>query len=201
MSVPTSIVDLANACRASVLATVGFELDFEPETLPVLDHYVKNYERLAASAGGASDSATKAAPGQELLELLAPMCGAYYGEVLRHHFDGALRWHAPDDERALWRLEAEPVFLFFSPVDLALEVITQEDVAGGHLRVRTEDREAVRGALDTFGEVRDADYYSFTVRYEVFEQVLETLGRRARERDERRRFEAADYDAFVVHDR
>ena len=35
------------------------------------------------------------------------MCGAYYGEVLRHHVDGARRWHAPDDEHALWRIEAD----------------------------------------------------------------------------------------------
>jgi hypothetical protein len=66
--------------------------------------------------------------------------------------------------------------------------------------VRPNDREAVRAALELFGDVRDTDYYSFTVRFEVFEQVMETLGRQARERSERRFWESAEYDAFVARE-
>ncbi|MEZ4246831.1 MAG: hypothetical protein R3B99_01110 [Polyangiales bacterium] len=39
----------------------------------------------------------------------------------------------------------------------------------------------MRAALELLGDVRDSDFYSFTVRFEVLEQVLETLGRRAQE--------------------
>ncbi|MCB9634080.1 MAG: hypothetical protein H6721_18320 [Sandaracinus sp.] len=203
MSVPTTIVDLANACRASVLATVGVELDFEPETLPILDHYAKNHATLAV--GDPLERAPKSRSddaSDELVGLVAPMCGAYFGEVMRHHFDGVFRWYAPDDEHAVWRLEAEPIFLFFNPVGVALEVMEQEDAAGwgAHLRVRPNDREAVRAALELLGDVRDSDYYSFTVRFEVLEQVLETLGRRAQERGERSYHESAEYDAFVARE-
>ncbi len=216
MSVPQTVLDLATACRASVLATVGVELDFEPETLPILDHYAKNHRELAAgekvrpgkrkkSAADPADQGKKSASGKaesdELLGLVAPICGAYFGEVLRHRFD-AMRWNAPDDDHGLWRLEAESVFLFFNPIGTAVEVIEEKDAPGwgAHLRVRPTDREAVRSALELFGDVRDTDYYSFTVRFEVFEQVMETLGRQARERNERRFWESAEYDAFVARE-
>lgn len=206
MSVPQTVLDLATACRASVLATVGVELDFEPETLPILDHYAKNHRELAAGEKvrpgkrKTKSTASGKAESDELLGLVAPMCGAYFGEVLRHRFD-AMRWHAPD-EHGLWRLEAESVFLFFNPIGTAVEVIEEEDAPGwgAHLRVRPTDREAVRSALELFGDVRDTDYYSFTVRFEVFEQVMETLGRQARDRNERRFWESAEYDAFVARE-
>jgi len=206
MSVPQTVLDLATACRASVLATVGVELDFEPETLPILDHYAKHHRELAAGekvrpGKRKTKTTTGKVESDELLGLVAPMCGAYFGEVLRHRFD-AMRWHAPDDEHGLWRLEAESVFLFFNPIGTAVEVIEEKDAPGwgAHLRVRPNDREAVRGALELFGDVRDSDYYSFTVRFEVFEQVMETLGRQARERSERRFWESAEYDAFVARE-
>jgi hypothetical protein len=207
MSVPQTVLDLATACRASVLATVGVELDFEPETLPILDHYAKNHRELAAGEKvrpgkrKTKNTAAGKAESDELLGLVAPICGAYFGEVLRHRFE-AMRWHAPDDEHGLWRLEAEPVFLFFNPIGTAVEVIEEKDAPGwgAHLRVRPNDREAVRAALELFGDVRDTDYYSFTVRFEVFEQVMETLGRQARERSERRFWESAEYDAFVARE-
>jgi hypothetical protein len=210
MSVPQTVLDLATACRASVLATVGVELDFEPETLPILDHYAKHHRELAAGEkvrpGKKSKAKTSAKPAgttesDELLGLVAPICGAYFGEVLRHRFD-TMRWHAPDDDHGLWRLEAESVFLFFNPIGAAMEVIEGKDAPGwgAHLRVRPTERETVRGALELFGDVRDSDYYSFTVRFEVFEQVMETLGRQARDRGERRLWESAEYDAFVARE-
>jgi hypothetical protein len=207
MSVPQTVLDLATACRASVLATVGVELDFEPETLPILDHYAKNHRALAAGEKvrpgkrKTRTAGTGKAESDELLGLVAPMCGAYFGEVLRHRFE-AMRWHAPDEDHGLWRLEAESVFLFFNPVGTAVEVIEEKDAPGwgAHLRVRPTDRETVRSALELFGDVRDSDYYSFTVRFEVLEQVMETLGRQARDRGERRIWESAEYDVFVARE-
>ena len=204
MSVPQSVLDLATACRASVLATIGVELDFEPETLPILDHYAKHHRELAAGEKirpGRAKSKGGAAEREELLALVAPICGAYFGEVLRHRFE-ALRWHAPDEDHGLWRLEGEPVFLFFNPIGTAVEVMKEKDAPGwgAHLRVRSNDREAVRAALELFGDVRDRDYYSFTVRYEVFEQVMEVLGRQARERGDRRPCESAEYEAFIARE-
>lgn len=187
MGVPTHVHDLAVACQASVQATIGVALDLEPETLPILDHY--------ATKHGKSERA-------EILGLVAPMCGAYFGEVLRRRFDDTFRWHTPESHDA-WRLEGESVFLCFNPIGAALEVIEQSDAAGwgAHLQVHPRDQGAVKDALELFGDVRSRDYYSFTVRYEVFEQVVETLIREARGRgEERKLFETRDYEAFLARE-
>ncbi|MAQ18466.1 MAG: hypothetical protein CMN30_27155 [Sandaracinus sp.] len=166
---PDHVEDLASACMASVRATVGVDLDLSADTLPILDHYA--HEVLDVSA-------------EDILQLTAPMCGAYFGEVLRRRF-GGLRWHAPKDEPANWRLELEPAFLFFNPVGIAIEVITEADAPGwhAHLGLRPEDREEVERSVAVFGDTRESDYYSFAIRGEVIEQALEALGRLAAGRD------------------
>ena len=178
---PEHVEDLATACMASVQATVGVELDLTAETLSILDHYA--HEVLNVSD-------------EEILRLTAPMCGAYFGEVLRRRF-GRLRWHAPKDDLANWRLELEPAFLYFNPVGIALEVITEADASGWqpHLGLRPEERAEVERAIALFGEARERDYYSFAVRSEVIEQAIEALGRMAAGRDQS--IDASTYAHFV----
>ena len=50
MSVPTHVQDLAAACVTSVQATLGLELDFGHETLPVLDHYAREHVEAPSSS-------------------------------------------------------------------------------------------------------------------------------------------------------
>ena len=179
MAVPQHVVDLATACVASVNATVGVELDFTPETLPILDHYARGLEQSE----------------DEILQLIAPMCGAYFGEVVRRRLEAA-RWHAPEDELADWRIEHERVFLYFNPVGVALEVITEADAAGwsAHFEVSPKDREAVRQSVELYGDVRPKDYYTFAMRYEVVQQVAEALVRAAKARgEEKKTFGSQDY--------
>ena len=160
---PQHVEDLATACIASVQATVGITLDLTAETLAILDHYAHDVLDVSED---------------EILRLTAPMCGAYFGEVLRRRF-GGLRWFAPKDELDQWRLELEPAFLYFNPVGIALEVITESDAPEWHphLGLRPEDREEVERAVAVLGDARNRDYYSFTLRTEVIEQALEALGR------------------------
>jgi hypothetical protein len=164
-----SITDLASACVAAVRNALGIELDYTQDTLPLLDHY-------ASQANG---------PREEILGLVAPMCGAYFGEVLRRNVADA-RWIAPDDDYALWRLEFEPCFLYLNPVGLAVESLMQRETAGmgSRLGVLDQDRKALEASLERYGEVDEADYFRLSIRYEVIEQAVITLVARSRERGE-----------------
>ncbi|MEO0326440.1 MAG: hypothetical protein AAF447_26065 [Myxococcota bacterium] len=163
---PDAVRDLATACVASVRATLAFDLDFTPDTLAVLDHYAKEVVQ--------EEDAT-------ILQLVAPMCGAYFGEVVRREL-GAARWHAPDDTYRLWRLELEPAFLHFNPLGVALEVLRGEDAPGwyAHLQFLDDDRSLVASTTENLGAVKAEDYYRFTVRHEVVQGVAANLAEKPR---------------------
>jgi len=184
MDTPQHVADLATACVASVKATVGMTLDLSTDTLPVLDHY----------AHGVLDASE-----DEILSLTAPMCGAYFGEILRRRFSG-FRWHAPKDAFDEWRLELEPAFLYFNPVGIAVEVITEADAPGWHphLGLRPEDREEVERAVALFGDARASDYYSFAVRSEVLEQAMEALARLVAADEDSKTYAHQDYAKVVA---
>lgn len=165
----STVKDLAIACVAAVKDTVGVELDFTQDTLPILDHYARTAEL-------AND---------ELLSLFAPMCGAYFGEVVARSM-GSSRWVSPVDAPERWRLEFADCFLHFNPVGMAVEALTQRTAEGwgAQLQMLKEDEKAVKAAVDVYGDVRDDDYFRFSVRFEVVEQVHATLSRRASEKGE-----------------
>ncbi len=104
---PQVIADLAASCVRYVQHSVGFTLDYAPETLPVLDHYVV----LARKA--ASDR-------KEATPLIAQAIGAYLGEVTRRKYGGF--WRVEDDPRS-YRVELEPVYLALHPIELATRAL------------------------------------------------------------------------------
>ncbi len=163
---PDAVRDLATACVASVRSTLSFDLDFTPDTLAVLDHYAKEVVNEEEGA---------------ILQLVAPMCGAYFGEVVRREL-GAARWHAPSDAYRLWRLELETSFLHFNPLGIALEVIQGEDAPGwyAHLQFLDDDQSLVASTTKNLGAVRAEDYYRFTVRQEVVQGVASNLAEKPR---------------------
>ncbi len=182
LMIPTHVQDLATAAIVSVKATVGVELDYTQDTLPILQHYATTELKESSD---------------ETLALMAPAVGAYFGEVVRRRL-GEARWHAPQGENALWRLEAIPFFFAFNPVGTTLEVIAQDDRPGwgAHLHIRKADEERVKSALEAYGEVREEDYYSFSVRFETIEQVTEHLAR-AIDPEKPVVYESEDYQTFV----
>ena len=156
------VVDLSGACVAAVQNAVGVELDFTQDTLPVLDHY-------ATLVGS---------PKTEVVSLLAPMCGAYFGEVLRRHL-GDGRWIAPSADYSQWRLKFELCSLEINPIGVAVEVLTDSDAPdwGAVLWTDATERALVERALDVYGAVRALDYYTFGVRFEAVEQAHQALSR------------------------
>jgi hypothetical protein len=98
---PPAVADLADACVRFVEKALGFQLDYTPETLPVLDHYLEQAREAAAERSDA-------------LLLLAHTAGAYLGEVIRRKH--ASWWRVEGDDPVAWRIELEAVYLAFSPM-------------------------------------------------------------------------------------
>jgi hypothetical protein len=79
-------------------------LDYEPETLSVLDHYVEEGRKAGRDR-------------PETLPLLAQTVGAYLGEVVRRRHASWWRTDDPGNPNA-WRLELETVYLVLRPIEL-----------------------------------------------------------------------------------
>jgi hypothetical protein len=178
---PARVVELAEACVQFVKNALNIELDSTTDTLPILDHYAR-------------DLASK--PKAEVTGLLAPACGAYFGEVLRRTLPG-VRWFAPADDYAVWRIEFDSCFLHFNPIGIAVEVLTRAEAEGwsAHLQMLDEDQAAAAESLERVGSVRSDDYYRFAVRAEAIEQVSTLLVARANRRGPYRRFGPEVYQA------
>ncbi len=157
-----NVLELAGACVEYVRRAIGVELDFTPDTLPILDHYL-----LKVLEDGEKE---------EITSLVTTSAGAYFGEVLRRSL-GHMRWHVEPDDPTGWRLELEHVFLFFNPLGMAREAIVGADQPGwmAHLEVLPRDRPLLDQSLAHMGDVREDDYYRLAVRFEVVEQVLSAL--------------------------
>jgi hypothetical protein len=163
------IKDFRDTCVRSVREAVGVELDGSQDTLPVLDHYLR--EIPDASAG-------------EVLSLMVPMCGTYFGEVIRTHLAGA-RWHAPSGQYQEWRIEFDGCFLSFNPIGMVFEGIMQQEQAGwrAHLNLLDRDRSMVDEALARLGDVRPDDFFRVSTRFEVIETAYMTLINQAKPGD------------------
>jgi hypothetical protein len=183
------IRELSEGCRRFVRTALSIDLDETPDTLPLLDHYLMSL----------ADR-----PSEEILSLIAPCAGAYFGELVLRHLPGA-RWHAPPGEHTRWRIEFSHCFLSFNPIGAALEASAGEAVAGwgAHFGVLEEDRVALKAALDRF-QVREQDYFRLAIRYESLEQALATLAGRSAARlakgEAPRFFSRAVYEAASLEE-
>lgn len=101
---PQAIQDLAESCVRFVERSLGVRLDYEPETLSLVDHYVEEARKAGRDR-------------PETLPLLAQTVGAYLGEVVRRRHKS---WWRTDDEGNpnAWRLELESVYLVLRPIEL-----------------------------------------------------------------------------------
>ncbi|MGZ5970083.1 MAG: hypothetical protein ACXWP4_20565, partial [Polyangiales bacterium] len=156
---PSQVLDLAAQCARFVEKSTGVALDFTPDTLPLLDHYLRQVPR----------------DGEGLQGLVAAAAGAYFGEVVRRVFP--CRWHAPPDDYGAWRIEFEHIFLHFNPVAFAHEAITASEVVkgGAGFGVLDQDLEVVRGGLEALGTIGEDDYFRLATRFEVLNTVVDRL--------------------------
>jgi hypothetical protein len=164
-SPPEPVRELADACVGYVMGAVGVPLDYTPDTLPILDHYLRSIPESAAA---------------EVLALIAPAAGAYFGEVIRRTIGLGARWHCPEDHAA-WRLELAPVQLSFNPIGAALEAAQRREAEGwgAHFQVPDAERAVLDEALARTEPVAADDYHRLAVRYDALEHIVDLLATRA----------------------
>ena len=159
---PLPIVELSQACVRFVEAALGVRLDFEPETLPVLDHYV------ATRRAELIDK-------PETMGLVARTVGAYFGEVVRRRIGSF--WHVASDDPSTWEIRLIPVYLAFHPVGVAYDAITHGDQDGPteYLRIEDEDREAIEARLAELPPASDEEFFLLSTRLEVLEIAVDAI--------------------------
>jgi hypothetical protein len=158
---PPEVAELASSCIRYVLAKYGVLLDGMPDTLSIVDQYVRDARaELLIQPGG--------------LPLLAATVGAYFGEVMRGAFES--NWRIRDAHDA-WRLEMKNVYLTFNPLGMAHEALTLAEADGwhAHLEMDEAERDDVERRLAALPEVGDDEYYALATRFDVVEIAVDAL--------------------------
>lgn len=153
---PGAVHELAERAVDFVRRSVGLVLDYTPETLPLLDHYLT------------------AVPDDKLetVTLVAATAGAYFGEVARRLLGG--EWEATEGDPIAWELIVGGG-LRLTPGAFAREAILSEDTGDAIYDVPDADREAVEDALEQRGQVAEDEYYSLCGRLETMQLIADVL--------------------------
>lgn len=190
---PTQIAELAEACRRFVKTAVGVELDYEPETLSLLDHYV---EQARASV----------VQRPEAIGVVAHAVGAYFGEVVRRRY--ASWWQIEGDDPAYWQIQLQSVYLAFSPVAIAYEALTRseetepredEGAPMSQLELEEEDQPAVADRLAELPPVSEAEFFAPSTRLEVIDIAVDAIrARRLGAGEPDAHLTPEDYEGFPI---
>lgn len=158
---PEAVLELCASCVRFVGTRYKVALDYTPETLPILDQYVR-------------DARADVAERPETLAIVAAAAGAYLGEVMRKQFGGF--WFAQGDHEA-WRLYFTHVYLACNPLGMAVEALTLLDAEGwhSHFEVDPADAEAVAARLGALPDVEEEAFALPTTRMEALTVVHDTL--------------------------
>ena len=181
---PEPIPELVRACLDYVRRSLGTELDFTPETLPLLDHYL-------------SEVREELSDKPQLAELTAHAAGAYFGEVLRRQMRGF--WRAPSASLHDYQICSSVAFVSINPFGAAYDALYGGTEHGGprsNLRLAPEDHGYVAARLATVPELPEEQFYLLSTRLEVVEITVEAL--RARLEEEgyaEMEYTPEDYDA------
>jgi hypothetical protein len=158
---PVAVAELAAACVRFVAAKYKVPLDFEPETLSLVDQYVRD---------GRAELASK----PEAIDLLQASIGAYFGETLRRAFGAT--WFCDGDYDG-WRLDFTYVYLTFNPIGMAREALMLGTADGWHAHLEADagEREILEHRLASLGEIEEDEFYAPTTRFDVVEIAVDTL--------------------------
>ena len=170
---PIEVEEYAKRAVEAVRRALDFDLEWDSETLPVMDHYLKEVK--------SRDPA--------MVELVAASAGAYFGEVVRRKLGG--RWDFGDEGPESWRLGLA-TGLSFSPMGVAASVIVRADLQDfdSALDAIDEVRPSLERILGRMDAMAEDVFYSLCGRYDAVEHVhavLQEEQRRAEEEARRRR--------------
>src|SRR4051812_4767609 len=147
-AVPKQVSEYADQAVAYVRNALGVALEYDSDTLPLLDHYLRSVPN--------EQPAT--------VQLVISTSGAYFGEVVRRRLGG--RWEA--GEEGDWRVVL-PTGLNFSPIGIVATAIAQADLDDVDSVIDAPPRMLpyVQEALQRMGEVSVEDYYSLCGRLDT----------------------------------
>jgi hypothetical protein len=169
---PERVGELAEACVRFVERSIGVKLDYQAETLSLLDHYLEEGRKAAREK-------------PETAALVAHAAGAYFGEVVRRRH--ASWWRAEGDDPAFYRIELESAYLSFSPVQLMADALLRKDRTeeeeetkeeedpSERLELEEDDRDAVAQRLAELPPVSDREFYAPSTRLEVIDIAIEAI--------------------------
>ena len=173
---PAEVLEYADQAVQYVRRALGITLEYDSETLPVMDHYLRSVPGENAAAA----------------HLLAATAGAYFGEVVRRRVGGV--WDLPSRDPGSWRLVL-PAGLWFSPAAMALAVILgPEDEGNQGDEVTDPEADSITGSdwdaslnapaplralvaqvLENMADMSQEDYYSLCGRLDTLEHVQAVL--------------------------
>jgi hypothetical protein len=155
--VPPRVHEYADQAVAYVQRALGIKLEYDSDTLPVLDHYLRTVPSDQPAA----------------LELVVATSGAYFGEVVRKLLGG--RWEL-GNKTAEWRVVL-PTGIHFSPTGVVAAAIAKADLDDLDSEIAAPPRMLpyVQAALSRMGEVSVDEYYSLCGRLDTLEHIHEVL--------------------------
>jgi hypothetical protein len=159
---PARVREYADQAVEYVRRALGVTLEYDSDTLPLLDHYLRTL-----APAGEEQPAT--------VHLVIATSGAYFGEVVRRRLGG--RWEATHHgNEGEWRVVL-PTGINFSPVGFVAAAIAMNDLddLDSELDAPPRMRPYVQQALQRMGEVSLEDYYSLCGRLDTLEHVHEIL--------------------------
>ncbi len=154
---PPRVREYADEVVAYVQRALGVKLEFDSNTLPVLDHYLRSVPTDQPAA----------------LKLVVLTAAAYFGEVVRELLGG--RWELGSSEPE-WRMFL-PTGLNFSPAGFVAAAIAQADLEDFDSEINAPGRMLphVQEALSRMGELTVEEYYSLCGRLDTLEHLHEVL--------------------------
>lgn len=161
--VPPRVREYAEQAVAYVRNALGVTLEYDSDTLPVMDHYLRTVDMVGATTP--EQAAT--------LQLVISTAGAYFGEVVRRRMGG--RWELSTEDIE-WRMVL-PTGLNFAPMGFVAAAIAQADLDDLDTEIDAPPRMKpyVQRALERMGEVSFEDYYSLCGRLDTLEHLHEVL--------------------------
>ncbi|HEX3772757.1 MAG TPA: hypothetical protein VHV30_17880 [Polyangiaceae bacterium] len=179
---PPQVAELAAACVRFIASKYSAALDFRPETLSFVDHWVR-------------EARAEITVRPEAVELVQAAAGAYLGEVIRLAFGGS--WKV-EGHHADWRLQLERVYCSFNPIGMAREALLLEEADGwgAHFELDPAEAEGIEQRLAALPPAPDEEFYAPSTRFDVVAILFGALreGLRARGLSDTR-FTPEDYTA------
>lgn len=182
---PTEVLEYASRAVDYVKRSLELTLEYDSDTLPVLDHYLREVPEDNAAAA----------------HLVAATAGAYFGEVVKRRIGGM--WDLPTHDPGTWRLVL-PSGVWFSPAAMALAAIRGPDQEpddvldadegtdpnvqisqawDASLHAPPQLRGIVAGVLEQMAGVSPEAFYSLCGRLDTIEHLQSVLAGVASERN------------------